>query len=244
MQRYFVSPSQMEDAHVRLSDQDAFHLTQVMRAKVGESFQAADNTGRVATCVVSAIEKKAVFGTVTKRETFEKPLPAITVGQALIRREKFETVLQKATELGADQILPLVFSRSIVKLDPSDEPKKRVRHEAILKEAAEQSERAFLPHLLDPADIRSVDYARYKTILVAHAREKEENTLAKARSSIVWDQPILIVVGPEGGIDDAELAYLEKVGAIRVSLGPRILRSETAPLYLLSALHALSEARP
>lgn len=244
MQRYFVAPSQIQNDTVRLLDQDAFHATQVMRMTRGETFQVADNTGLVATCVVSQIAKKEVLGTVTKRDVYPKPMPSITVGQALIRREKYETVLQKATELGADKFLPLLFSRSIIKLEAADESKKRVRHEAILKEASEQSERAFLPVLEDPLDIRKLDPSGYGTILVAHARENESNTVSKAVSSILWDRPILFVVGPEGGIDDAELAYLDSIGAIRVSLGPRILRSETAPLYLLSVLHAFSEARP
>lgn len=242
MQRYFIPPSQWAGDRLRVTGDDAFHAHTVMRLTKGERFSAADNTGRVALCEVESITKQELIGRILEVQTAVSQPPFIVVGQALIRKDGFETVLQKATELGAQAILPLAFRRSIVRLDKDDEKKKAVRHEAILKEASEQSERAFLPILHPVCDVFRLDPSPYGTILVAHAREGVDRHLAKTASAIDWTKPILVVIGPEGGIDDGELAHLERLGGIRVSLGPRILKSETASAFLLSALFTLHEA--
>jgi 16S rRNA (uracil1498-N3)-methyltransferase len=243
MQRYFIPPSQWGVDQVQVTGDDAFHAHTVMRLAKGERFAVADNSGRVAICEVVSLTKQELTGTILETTVETEEIPQVVVGQALIRKDGFETVLQKATELGAQAILPLSFRRGIVRFDKDDEKKKRPRYEAIVKEASEQSERAFVPEILPVADVFAIDPSSYGTILVAHAREHEDRHLATFAESIDWQKPILVVIGPEGGIEDGELAHLEQIGGIRVSLGKRILRSETASAYLLSSLFTLYEVR-
>lgn len=241
MQRYFISPTQWDNDVVTVLGTDAFHAHTVMRLAEGEHFSVADNQGRVGLCEVLQVSKHELRGNVLAVAHEPNNPPHVVVGQALIRKDGFETVLQKATELGASAILPLVFCRNIVRFDKADEQKKRSRYEAILKEASEQSERAYLPVLMPVTDVRAIDPNDYGTILVAHARQDVDRHVAKISNLIDWHKPILVVIGPEGGIDDAELAYLDQIGGHRVSLGKRILRSETASAFLLSALFTMVE---
>jgi 16S rRNA (uracil1498-N3)-methyltransferase len=241
MQRYVVPPSLWDANTLTVTGQDAFHAHTVMRLTKGDRFTAIDNLGRIALCEAVQVAKDRLVGSILSQTVEEKKPPFIVVGQALIRKDAFETVLEKATELGAWGIQPLNFRHCVVRFDKADETKKRSRYEAILKEAAEQSERAFLPVLREVCDLKDIHPSEYGTILIAHAREANDHHLSSIVAKIDWEKPILVVIGPEGGIQDDELTLLESLGGIRVSLGRYILRSETASAYLLSALHALFE---
>jgi 16S rRNA (uracil1498-N3)-methyltransferase len=243
MQRYVVPPFQWETNTVTITGQDAFHAHTVMRLSKGERFSAIDNLGRVALCEAVIVAKDRLVGSIVSQTVETQTPPFVVVGQALIRKDAFETVLEKATELGAYGILPLKFRRCVVRFDKADEAKKNQRFLSIVKEAAEQSERAFLPVVSDLCELKDIDPTQYGTILVAHAREDAMHHLSSVVSTIDWQKPILVVIGPEGGIEEDELALLEAMGAVRVSLGRLILRSETASAYVLAALNALYEVR-
>lgn len=244
MQRYVVPPALWDVDTITVIGSDAFHAHTVMRLQKGERFSAVDNRGRVAFCEAILVAKDRLIGSIVSQTVESKRPPYIVIGQALIRKDAFETVLEKATELGAVGILPLKFRRCVVRFDKADEAKKNQRFLSIVKEAAEQSERAFLPDVFDSCELKDIHPSDYGTILVAHAREEADRHLSNVVSNIAWEKPILVVIGPEGGIEEDELSLLESMGAIRVSLGRFILRSETASAYVLAALHALYEVRP
>ncbi|MCK7488562.1 MAG: 16S rRNA (uracil(1498)-N(3))-methyltransferase [Bacillus subtilis] len=241
MQRYFIEPAAIQDHSAVLQDGDFHHAKHVMRMQPNDEVTICDNRGLIAFCHVEAILKDKIQLTIDKKESVAPSSTRFVVAQALIKKDAFETMLQKATELGVDEIIPVAFSRSIVKLDASDEAKKIERYQSIVKEASEQSERAFLPRIHPVAKLSQIDYSIYSLILVAHARADLKLRFTDALVGADLRQPVLIVIGPEGGIADQELELLEHHGGKLVSFGNRILRSETASLYALSILHYLAE---
>jgi 16S rRNA (uracil1498-N3)-methyltransferase len=177
--------------------------------------------------------------TVLPKRSIETPQRSVQVVlyAALIRKERFELMLQKATELGVDRIVPLIMERNVVKWE--DEPRKLQRYTTILKEAAEQCHRVNIPHLDEPQRLRQVDFDGTDTLLVAY----EELSLTQPLSQVPLDGKTLgIVIGPEGGISSSEFDYLKSKGGIPVGLGPRILRAETAALVALTTLNTRIES--
>jgi 16S rRNA (uracil1498-N3)-methyltransferase len=242
MQRYFIASSSWQDGQVEIKDGAFHHAKNVMRMMIGDEVTVCDNQGRVALCQVKTILKDKIVLNLIREQQVPPPQSHFVVAQALIKKDAFETMLQKATELGVDEIIPVVFSRSVIKLDEQEEAKKKERYETIVKEASEQSERVFLPLIHPVAKLAQIDYSRYSLILVAHARADQHLTIHQALAGADLHQPVLIVIGPEGGITEAELTQLEARGGKLVSFGNRILRSETASLYALSVLHYLLES--
>lgn len=158
----------------------------------------------------------------------------VTLAMALIRREKFELVLQKATELGVNHILPFESSRCVVHA----KKEKTDRWQAILQEASEQCKRNRIPDLFLPVSFPDFDFDAYDCVLIPYEKE------AGSGQSIlqqVHGQKILIIIGPEGGFSPQEITSATAKGAAAVSLGPRILRAETAAMYSLSVVGAWSE---
>ena len=172
--------------------------------------------------------------TVLPKRWIETPQRSVQVVlfAALIRKERFEWMLQKATELGVDRIVPLIMERNVVKWE--DEPRKLQRYTAILKEAAEQCHRVNVPLMDEPQRLKQVDLSDLDTLLVAY--EELSQTLPLSQAPLTG--PTLgIVIGPEGGISVSELEYLKSKGGVPVGLGPRILRAETATLVALTTLN-------
>jgi 16S rRNA (uracil1498-N3)-methyltransferase len=156
---------------------------------------------------------------------------------ALIRKERFEWMLQKATELGVDRIVPLIMERNVVRWE--DEPRKQQRYIAILREAAEQCHRVDIPHLDEPVRIKNLSLAGIDTALVAFENASMTQPLSVAT---IAGTTIGILIGPEGGISPAEFDFLKNAGFTPVGLGPRILRAETAALVALSTLNIRIES--
>ena len=150
-------------------------------------------------------------------------------------------MIEKATELGVAEIVPTVFSRSVVKLEPADEPRKLERYRAIAKEAAEQSRRTRVPSIRPVAKLADLPFSDYDRVYACYEASTSADQLGKLLKPEDLGKKMLFVIGPEGGIAPDELAYLKSRGAVVCGLGSRILRSETASTYLLSAIDALYE---
>ncbi|MFP4078938.1 MAG: RsmE family RNA methyltransferase, partial [Candidatus Izemoplasmataceae bacterium] len=159
---------------------------------------------------------------------------------ALIRRSPFELALQKAVELGIDGFIPLETARSVVKVGSNDGAKKQARYEKIAMEAAEQSRRSDVPTIHGVTALLDLDLSEYDAVYVPY--ENETVVPAKeAFKTLRKGMRILIVIGPEGGFTDKEIDHLLALGATSLSLGPRILRTETAVFYTLSAINYETE---
>ena len=236
MQRYFANKV---NENIILGDGDVHHLLHVMRAKKGDEIEAvADN--KLYACIIDSLSPlviKVNYEIPTDSELNEE----ITLFFALAKGEKIDFVVQKATELGVSKVVLLKTERCIVKFDDKNLSHKLERFEKIAKEASEQSHRLRIPEILGVVDIKSIPNELLSDInLVAY--EKEAGKTASLITNIKSGKSASIMIGPEGGFSENEIKLLvEKYNFIPVSLGKRILRTETAAVYALSVIGALLE---
>lgn len=240
MQRYFIDTS-IEKA--RISGEDAHHIERVMRMKVGDKIVvvAQDNAH---ICTIVAFEEDEVVLQPTGEMIPSPELPVqVTVACGLPKGDKLELITQKATELGMFALLPFEAERSIVKWDKKKGVKKQERLQKIAKEAAEQSHRTHIPEIYEPISFRQLvnQVSNFDDVFIADeedAKSRQRTRFAEKlkNASEKKSKSILIIFGPEGGIARKEADALLEAGAQTMSLGPRILRAETAPLYALSAI--------
>ncbi|PTM59498.1 16S rRNA (uracil(1498)-N(3))-methyltransferase [Desmospora activa] len=236
MQRYFIDAHQCSSDAIRIEGSDAHHITRVLRMQLGAQVICCDGKGTDLLAEVKAVEGDAVLLRVHKRMTSRgEPAIAVTVAQALPKGDKWEWVLQKGTELGAVSFLPVLTTRTVVKLEAKKADKKRERWQKIVKEAAEQSHRGRIP-VVEPVIRWSplLDlFPTYDRVLFAYEKGGQplRHVLEESRC-----ERMLIVVGPEGGFTAEEAEQAQAAGAVAITLGSRILRAETAPLALLSCL--------
>jgi len=230
MQRFFVSESSFEGEWVRLSREQAHQVCHVLRLKPDDSIVVLDNSGfEYAAVLLTVTGREATCRIAEKRPAGGEPRVQITLFQSLLARDKFEWVLQKGTEVGVMRFVPVRTQRSIVRSKRIEE-KKLTRRRRILTEAAEQSHRGRIPQL-----DREMDFAEAATRLgsfdysVVAAPSDNGVSLKDALGSRV-EKPssVALLIGPEGGFTDAEVALACEKGAVKVSLGPRVLRTETA----------------
>lgn len=242
MQRYFVSSENWKDDVVTITGDDAKHILKVMRMQVGDHFICCDNKGRTSLCEIIEVDGTEVETKIVNDIEKSAELPvSVTIAQGLPKGDKLEYIIQKGTELGALSFFPFSADRSVVKWDDKKAVKKKERLEKIAKEAAEQSHRNRVPVILNPGSFSDLlkMAEQYKIKIVAFEEEAKQNEISKfasALSSADLGDSILCVIGPEGGISDKEATLLSDHGFVLCGLGPRILRTETAPLYLLSAI--------
>lgn len=220
---------------------EGFHAANVRRTRPGEHLDLSDGAGAVAHCVVEDVAKGRLTARVQERHQVQPPVPGITVVQALPKAERSELAVELATEVGADAFVAWQASRCVARWDgPAKIEKGLRRWRAVARSAARQSRRPYIPavegvvstgELIDR--VRAADPA---TVLVLHesaARPLTEVALAQTEA-------LTLVIGPEGGITDAELAELAEAGAIAVRLGPTVLRTSTAAAVALGALGVLT----
>lgn len=238
MQRYFIDPKQIHTNTIDIIDRENIHhIRRVMRFNEGDRIVCADGSGRDFLVEIAAVSADAVRTKILERlqESAEPPME-ITIAQALPKADKMEWVIQKGTELGASRFVPFVSERTIVKLDEKKESRRLERWRRIAKEAAEQSHRSILPQVEGVATFKELmqNASAYDLALFAYENEAERSLSDVLRKH---ERParILLVIGPEGGFSSQEVREAAQ-HLISVSLGRRILRTETAGLYMLSCL--------
>lgn len=247
MQRYFVEKDQIQGQYIRIKGEDAHHISRVMRMKKGTTIICNDYDGHSALCEIEEITSGEVLVHVIKwmDEAHELPV-SVTIAQGLPKGDKLETIIQKGTELGAKKFLPFFASRSIVKWDEKKGRKKTERFKKIAKEAAEQSHRNIIPEIIPPVSFKELNQqiVDYDIVLIAYEEEAKagaKSQLAHQLKKLKPGNSVLLVVGPEGGLSEEEVDFLIANGGQTCSLGPRILRTETAPLYFLSVISYQTE---
>lgn len=220
------------------------HLSKVLRAEVGDKFQLVSVTHLVYLAEIGSIDGRQVTATIQKELHMNVELPVeVTIVSGLSKKNKPELIVQKATELGADHIIFLPMARSIVKWDQKSEKKLKRLNEVALS-AAEQSHRNLVPTVSYLHSLYELTKRPFDVKLVAYeeaAKDGEESNLAQALKDIRPDTSIVAVFGPEGGISSEEISLLTDQAYISAGLGPRILRTETAPMYFLSAVSVMTE---
>ena len=239
MQRYFSNSKE----EIIVSPDDVHHIINVMRCRVGDSFEVVFNE-KIYEMKITSI-KPFGYEIVDISSKNNELGNDITLFYCLSKGDKNEFVMQKATELGVKRIVLLSSKRSIAKMSNEDFLRKKTRFEKILKEASEQSKRNIIP---DIAGVYSVDKLP-KDLLANHnfvAYEEDsgltDNTFSLF-SEINKNESVSILIGSEGGLAKEEISYLNSIGFKNISLGKRILRTETASIYALSVLSFFLERK-
>ena len=246
MQHFFADPSCVDGEQIRLAGSDVNHMKNVLRMKSGEEVWVSDGEGMDYFCSVEGYEEKEAVLRVVKKEVSQTELASrLILFQGLPKGDKMEWIVQKAVELGAYSIVPFAAKRSVVKLDQKKAGKKRERWQAIAKGAAEQSKRGIVPQVQDVMSFQeAMNYAKeLDVVLVPYELQEGMKATEAVISKIEPGQSVGIFIGPEGGFDESEIEQAEEAGAGPITLGKRILRTETAGLTTLSILMYHLECR-
>ena len=241
MQRYFIENEQMVDGEVIITGEDVHHIRDVMRGRVGDNviLCTCDKVSYLVE-IVDLNQMEVKFKVVEKRIEFVELPILVTIAQGITKGDKFDFVLQKATECGASEFIPVAMKRSIAKIDAKKADKKVFRWRKIAMEAARQAHRQIVPSVGMPIDMKDLIQMamRYDVCLFAYEACDTDNqqALADEIKKFETGMRVLILIGPEGGIDEVEVDVLRRAGFRAIGLGPRILRTETAPIYVMSAL--------
>lgn len=240
MQRYFIGGKVPDNRITEITGDDAKHIAKVMRQTAGEGLIAVMEGKAYRATILSAERDIEVRLEAELEANVEMP-KKVTIACGLPKGDKLDLIAQKCTELGMYALIPFAAERSIVKWDASKNDKKISRLQKIAKEAAEQSHRTHLPAIHNVHSFKQILAAAesFDAVIVAYEEEARASSPARFADILktLYDKStILIVFGPEGGISENEVSSLKKAGALFTSLGPRILRTETAPFYALSAM--------
>lgn len=232
MQRYFTNVK--ENNHFILNKDDIYHITKVMRMRDYDNIEVVYQK-KLYLCELEGVSKDIKINIIEELEQEIDNFIDVTLIIPLLNENKMDLILQKATELGVSKIIPVITERSIVKLDDKREQKKIERWNKICKEASEQSKRTDIPIVTEVLTLNDLENLEGKKI-VCSTLEKENNIRIYLKKNKMCDK-INVVVGPEGGLSKKEEELLNKMGFESISLGPRIMRVETVPLFILSILN-------
>ncbi|WP_102691281.1 16S rRNA (uracil(1498)-N(3))-methyltransferase [Rummeliibacillus pycnus] len=240
MQRYFINES-FDNELAIISGDDAHHISKVMRMRVGDEIIVVHN-GEATICEIADLKEDGVRVQKTHRTLPSPELPInVTIACGLPKGDKLDLIVQKSTELGMYALIPFEAERSIVKWDYKKGKKKQERLQKIAKEAAEQSHRTHIPIIQEPISFKKLlqEVGNYDVVFLADEEDAKQVVRTRFAEQLkkVYDyKSMLVIFGPEGGIDRGEAQALKQLGCQCISLGPRILRAETAPFYVLSAI--------
>lgn len=244
MQRYFLDDPHQTGDQLALPETIARHWLRVMRAQVGDRAEFVDDTAHLFLGALTGMEPAPTV-TLTAVPTPEVELPvAVTIACGLPKQEKAEWITQKATELGVTNIIFYAADWSVAKWQGNKVGKKVARLNKIAAAAAEQSHRLHRPEVTYAASLADVLKQPVDVRLMAYeesAKQGEQSALNQQLTALTPGQTLLTIFGPEGGISPAEVAQATAAQTTLVGLGPRILRTETAPLYLLAATSMVLE---
>lgn len=240
MQRYFIDEAYQPT--VQLTGEPHHHMLRVMRMTAGDQVFLVFKDQTAVKAEITGIDADSVQLMELEKETFSRELPVeVTLASGLPKGEKLELIAQKATELGAHQFLAFPANTSVVKWDNKKLQKKQQRLNKIIQEAAEQSHRQFLPQLAFVTNEKELvsAFTDYDEVLIAYeesAKLGEQAQLVQTLQKLTPGSKLLVIFGPEGGLSPKEVNTFQQAGAKLCGLGPRILRTETAPLYVMSAI--------
>ncbi|MBN2181947.1 MAG: 16S rRNA (uracil(1498)-N(3))-methyltransferase [Sedimentisphaerales bacterium] len=244
MHRFFVLAAALRGKQFILEGSQARQISEVLRMKPGDNIIVLDNTGLEYTLRLVDVERQKVTGEIiNKAKSGAEPETKITLFQSLLTRDKFEWVLQKCTEVGVCSFVPVVTQRSIVRRTVDITPEKLSRRQNIITEAAEQSGRGVIPTLENPVNFSDVFSALddFDCVLLA-STDSDAPRLREVIKPDKAPKKVALLIGPEGGFSDEEIAEACGRGAVAFSLGKRILRTETAAVVASALiLHELND---
>ena len=239
MHHFFVTPQQVKENEIIITGTDVNHIKNVLRMKSGEEVQISDGNNKKYLCEIVSMTGEEVHVALKEELTADTELPSnIYLFQGLPKSDKMELIVQKAVELGVFEIIPVATKRAVVKLDDKKAVKKVERWNGIAESAAKQSGRNIVPKVNEVMSYEeAIRYAKaLDIILIPYELAEDMNQTRQVIEGITPGQSVGIFIGPEGGFDASEVEYAITQGAEAITLGKRILRTETAGLTTLSIL--------
>lgn len=247
MPKYFIKNEQIEQNRINIVGQDVNHVKNVLRMKIGDKLELCNcDTQENFNCEIINIEKDNIQCEILERlqQDVESNVE-VTIFQGLPKADKMEYIIQKSVELGVFDITPVEMKRCVVKLNDKDKAKKIERWQKISEGAAKQSGRNIIPKINEIVNIKKIcsQIMNYDLVLIAYENEKEnmlkkelKEIAKKAENNKKQKIKIGVVVGPEGGLEEQDVQELKQNGAKIITLGKRILRTETVALNILSVV--------
>ncbi len=239
MYQFFVEDAQVGEHTVTIEGSDVNHIKNVLRMKRGERVRISSTSGKNYFGEIAEFSGDTVLVAITQECAPDTELPSrIYLFQGLPKSDKMELIIQKAVELGACEIIPVAMKNCVVKLDEKKAAAKTARWQEIAKSAAKQSKRSVIPTVGRPVSYQEAlaAAAELDVVLIPYENERGMAATREAIEAIVPGQSIGILIGPEGGFSDGEIALARERDMKLISLGGRILRTETAGLATLSVL--------
>ena len=242
MPRFYIPPARWNLDRLVLDEDETHHATDVLRMKAGDHAAVFNGEGAQAAVEIASIGKRAMELKLLRPSQSAPPACGITLGQAIPKGKSMDLIVQKATELGATSVVPLLTERTVVQFDARDAEKKRGKWQAVAIEACKQCGQNWLPAVLSPQTLCTLfngkpafdllliaslqpDALHHKAVLAHYLRATKANPAS-----------VLVLIGPEGDFTPAEIALAKAHGCRPITLGPIVLRTETAALYCLSVL--------
>lgn len=238
MYQFFVEPCQIQDKRVVITGSDVNHIKNVLRMKPGEEIAVSNGVdGKEYRCGIEVLEEDQIVCSLrfVKEDGLELP-SRIYLFQGLPKADKMELIIQKAVELGVHEIIPVATKRAVVKLDEKKAKSKIARWQGIAEAAAKQSKRRVIPQVSDVVDFAAA-VKRASSMDVKIIPYELSEGMSKTKeiiSSLRPGQEIAILIGPEGGFEETEIQKAMDAGVVPVTLGKRILRTETAGMTVLA----------
>ena len=239
MQHFFVDASQVSEETIRIEGTDVNHMKNVLRMRIGEEVTVSDGQGKEYLCQVRDFEEEQVQLKIVETKASDAELPSkIYLFQGLPKQEKMELIVQKCVELGIYAVVPVSMKRCVVKLDPKKEKTKLARWQQIAEAAAKQSKRSLIPEIMPVISLREA-FARSQKMQVRLIPYERAEGMEKTREILKGIRPgdeVAVFIGPEGGFEETEIEEAMKAQIKPVTLGKRILRTETAGMTVLAFL--------
>lgn len=245
MPKFFVKASQIKNDKIEIINEDVNHIANVLRCKIEDKLNICNiDDGINYETKIIQINKDSIYLEILKYiESESESNIHINILQGLPKADKMELIIQKTTELGAKEITPVNMERCVVKINTKDEQKKIDRWQKIAEVASKQSGRDIIPKVNNIIKLKDIEKILVDYDLVLVAYEKEENNTLKQELLNLKEKMkeksnvnIGILIGPEGGISENEINYLEQLGIKIITLGKRILRTETVALAMTSII--------
>lgn len=239
--RIYIPPEHIaKQRDIKLSTDKSRYLISVLRCRESDAVSVIDGKGRAYDAVIAAVSKKDVSIDIIREIPADAESPAhLVLYQGILKGEKMDMVVQKATELGAREIVPLITERCLVR-----ETRKVKRWSAIAEEAAEQCGRAVIPPVHEPLEYRAALSAAHRDTMNGLLFWEEDGLkLAEAVCKVNPTKPIALFIGPEGGFSSEEVELAGESGLTRATLGKRILRAETAAIVSIALVQFLVEEK-
>ena len=235
MNRFYAPRESVRDGRIAFTDEEKRHIAGSRRHKSGDTVAVLDGKGSVHE-VLLLIEKKSITGKIISTRRCEAPATRITLYQSVLKNNRMHLLVEKAAELGVSRIVPVITSRTVPLIGSGSAYAEKLRKIAV--SALKQSGRFYLAEITDPARLSGIRLPAGSINIFAH--EKEDKAAGLGSLDIKAAAEVNLFIGPEGGFSEEDYILLKEAGCLPVSLGPSVMRSETAAIYMISILNYLS----